>query len=107
MDNQTMAKIEAEVGAALETEMREFCTRKGIVQGWSVAQHAQFQHGQLMDVIETAGAIEEDEVKFRVFIILRKTANYSAWRQAHEGDGKPLAKGAGRGSKSLLAEYED
>ena len=105
MDQATMAKVEVEVKAQLETSMRDFCKRKGIVQGWSVAQHAAFVHGEVMDVVESGDAVEADEAKFRIFVILRTTANYSQWRQAHEGPGQPLLAGIGRGTKSLLAEY--
>lgn len=101
-----MAKVEAEVVAGLETDMAAFCKERGVSQGWSVAQHAAFQHRSVMDVVESGDAITAEEAKFRLFVILRRTANYSAWRQAHEGTGQPLAKGSGRGSKSLLDEYQ-
>lgn len=100
MDN---AKIELEVKKAIEAEMVEFCKRKAIVRGWSVAQHAAFQLGLVMDVVESG--LEVEETKFRLYVILRTLANYSAWRQSHEGEGKPLAAGVGRGTKSLAGEY--
>lgn len=107
MEAIAMVRAEAEVKAGLETSMVAFCTRHNIVRSWSVAQHAKFQHGEVMDVVETGDAIDADEAKFRIFVILRTTANYSAWRQAHEGEGKPLAAGTGRGTKSLVGEYGD
>lgn len=103
-------KIEAETNAALEADMVAFCEKQGIVRGWSVANHAKFQFQTLADIIDsntTGDGMMSEETKFRVFLVLRKTANYSAWRQAHEGEGKPLAAGVGRGGKSLAAEYED
>lgn len=105
MTQQDMQKVEVEVKQSLETDMRAFCTEKGITQGWSVSQHTAFVHRNVMDVVESGDALEAGEAKFRIFVILRTTANYSAWRQAHEGDGQPLRAGAGRGTKSLLAEY--
>lgn len=100
MDN---TKIEAEVKAGIEAEMVVFCKRKGIMKGWSVAQHAAFQLGLVMDVVESG--LEVEETKFRIYVILRTLANYSAWRQSHEGPGKPLEAGTGRGTKSLAGEY--
>lgn len=103
MDIATMGKLEAEVKAFTETEMTGFCTRHAITKGWSVLQHTKFQHGLVMDVVESE--LDGEETKFRIFVILRMTANYSAWRQAHEGDGKPLAAGTGRGTRSLAGDY--
>lgn len=98
-----MTIVEKEVTAELETEMTGFCKRQEITQGWSVAQHAKFQHGLVMDIVDSG--LEADETKFRIFLVLRKTANYSAWRQAHEGDGQPLRAGTGKKQTNLLAEY--
>lgn len=111
MTTVEMAKVEQEVKQSVEKEMTGFCETNGITAGWSVAQHAKFQLGLVMDVVETGDAIDAEEAKFRLYVILRTLANYSAWRQAHERDGTaktahlPLAAGTGRGMKSLAGEY--
>jgi hypothetical protein len=97
--------IEKEVSAELETAMVSFCKTHEISQGWSVAQHAKFQLGLVMDVVDSGDAITPEEAKFRIFLILRKLANYSAWRQAHEGEGQPLKAGSGKKSANLASEY--
>ncbi len=104
------AKLEAEVKAHIELEMVAFCTEKGIVKGWSVAQHAAFMQRLVVELLESdvEGEIGApgDTTKFSLYVVFRTLANYSQWRQAHEGEGKPLQAGTGRGQKSLAGEYD-
>lgn len=107
---RVQAQIEVSVKAHIETEMVAFCTEKKIVKGWSVGQHAAFTHRLVVELLESDvdGALGDpsDETKYSLYVVFRTLANYSAWRQSHEGEGQPLQAGTGRGTKSFAAEYD-